>query len=85
MIDNCPNCAYSFVGLRDRSYCPECGTEFEREAILFIPARAPSCGLGGYLGVSVLFLAAPCDSVGHWAGAALLSGKSVFPPRHRLH
>ena len=84
MIDNCPNCAYSIVGLRDRSYCPECGTEFEREAILFVPARAPSCGLGSYLGVSVLFLAAPCDPIVHRTGVALLSGKNLFLPRLRL-
>jgi len=39
MLDRCPRCRYSLVGLPTHHCCPECGLEIERDAQLFQPSR----------------------------------------------
>ncbi len=39
MLDCCPRCRYSLVGLPTHHRCPECGLEIERDARLFEPSR----------------------------------------------
>jgi hypothetical protein len=57
MIDKCPACGYSLVGLPAEHCCPECGVEYERDAVLFGEPRAAwivlACANGVMLIVSV--------------------------------
>lgn len=39
MLDCCPRCRYSLVGLPTHLYCPDCALEFDRDAQLFEPLR----------------------------------------------
>ena len=39
MIDDCPSCGYSLVGLPDEHRCPECGLEYERDSLVFTEPR----------------------------------------------
>ncbi|MCH7838964.1 MAG: hypothetical protein IID38_01830 [Planctomycetes bacterium] len=60
MLDCCPRCRYSFVGLSTHLSCPGCGLEIERDAQLFEPLRQPwklAAALNG-LGAAILGVAA---------------------------
>lgn len=35
MIQNCPRCDYSLLGLPTLHRCPECGLEFDRDSVFF--------------------------------------------------
>jgi len=39
MIDNCPVCEYSSAGHPVQHRCPECGLEYESDAVLFAEPR----------------------------------------------
>lgn len=39
MIDNCPKCDYALAGLPDQYRCPECGIDYDREAVAFWDRR----------------------------------------------
>lgn len=39
MIDACPRCGYSLVGLPDQHSCPECGLDYEKDATVFREPR----------------------------------------------
>ena len=40
MIEKCPNCSYSLLGLPVEYQCPECGLKYDRESSLFAEPRA---------------------------------------------
>jgi len=46
MIDHCPKCNYALAGLPDQYRCPECGVDYDREAVAFSdPKRVAITGL----------------------------------------
>jgi hypothetical protein len=59
MIDRCPNCGYSLEGLPGRHVCPECGLEYEKDAVVFKEPRwgwkalAIANGLLALLGIAL--------------------------------
>ncbi len=79
MLDCCPRCRYSLVGLPTHHRCPECGLEIERDAQLFKPSRRSwkLSGVINCLGAAVLGVVAVMRPeawyLGMCAGSMLLS------------
>lgn len=54
-IRACPSCEYDLAGLPDEHTCPECGFEYDPDAVVIhLPGKAPA--VGNLLGVGILAL-----------------------------